>query len=274
MKDSSRSEKAATDSQGLLGTLTLGSDRLGLAAAQIALLQAIDESGSITAAAKKVGISYKTAWERIEALNNLSSRPLVERSAGGAGGGGTQITEYGRRIINGFLAMEAEHAAFLKRLSEKVSSLDDVARFMNVGTLKTSARNQFRGVVTAIRPGTVSSLVQMSIGDFLSIEVTITEESRKMMSLSVGDACFALIKSSSVLLSKEPQARVSARNRLRGTIDRITRGMVNSDVVINLGGSKSLSATITNESVDDLSLSVGDDICALIKASSVILMTE
>jgi hypothetical protein len=55
----------------------------------VALLQKVAELGSITAAARAMGISYKGAWEAIEALNNLSERPLVERSAGGSGGGGS-----------------------------------------------------------------------------------------------------------------------------------------------------------------------------------------
>ena len=49
---------------------------------QIQLLQAIEQCGSITKAAKSVGISYKTAWDRINMMNNLSDKPLVLRSAG------------------------------------------------------------------------------------------------------------------------------------------------------------------------------------------------
>ena len=53
-------------------------------ATQVELLAAVDSEGSITGAAKKVGVSYKPAWDRIDAMNNLSETPLVLRSAGGA----------------------------------------------------------------------------------------------------------------------------------------------------------------------------------------------
>ncbi|MBU2238251.1 MAG: LysR family transcriptional regulator, partial [Gammaproteobacteria bacterium] len=71
------------------------------ASAQIELLAAIDECGSISKAAKQVGISYKTAWDRIDAMNNMSAQPLVVRSTGGAHGGGTLLTELGHRVISG-----------------------------------------------------------------------------------------------------------------------------------------------------------------------------
>lgn len=59
---------------------------------RIALLAQIAELGSITRAAKAVGISYKGAWDAIDELNNLAERPLVERSVGGKGGGGARLT--------------------------------------------------------------------------------------------------------------------------------------------------------------------------------------
>jgi len=68
---------------------------------QIDLLLAIKDGGSITAAAKEVGISYKTAWDRIDAMNNLADKALVSRSAGGKKGGGTQLTQFGEDILLG-----------------------------------------------------------------------------------------------------------------------------------------------------------------------------
>ena len=58
----------------------LGGDR-------IAMLEKIDELGSITKAAKAVGVSYKTAWEMVNQINNLAAVPLVDRATGGKGGG-------------------------------------------------------------------------------------------------------------------------------------------------------------------------------------------
>jgi molybdate transport system regulatory protein len=243
-----------------------------IAAAQVALLEAIAATGSITAAARRAGISYKTAWDRVDAINNAAAQPLVQRSAGGSGGGGTVLTAFGQRIVDGFRAMEKEHAAFLERLGSEVASLDDVAGFLRVGTVRTSARNQYRGVVSQVTPGAVNAEIAIEIGAAIHLSVIVTEESRKRMALRPGVVVTALVKATDVLLSPSLDIAVSARNRLQGRIARITRGAVNSDVVVDLGEGKSISAMVTNPSVDDLGLGAGDPVCAFFKASSVILL--
>ena len=67
---------------------------------RIDLLIAIQKNGSISKAAKEVPMSYKAAWEAIEAMNNLSISPIVERETGGVGGGGTSLTPYGENLLN------------------------------------------------------------------------------------------------------------------------------------------------------------------------------
>ena len=59
---------------------------------RIELLACIAETGSISKAAKAAGMSYKTAWDAVDAMNSSSDQPLVERAAGGRGGGGTRLT--------------------------------------------------------------------------------------------------------------------------------------------------------------------------------------
>ena len=66
---------------------------------RVALLKAIVEHGSISAAARSMNMSYKKAWEAIDAMNSLSDEPLVIRSTGGSGGGGTKVTEAGREAV-------------------------------------------------------------------------------------------------------------------------------------------------------------------------------
>ena len=74
---------------GLYGNLWLNrADNKFLGGDRINLLENIDELGSITKAAKAVGVSYKTAWDTINMINNLAEKPLVDRLAGGNGGGG------------------------------------------------------------------------------------------------------------------------------------------------------------------------------------------
>lgn len=69
---------------------------------RVSLLKANQEYGSISAAARSMNMSYKKAWEAIDAMNSLSDEPLVIRTTGGSGGGGTKVTEAGEAAINLF----------------------------------------------------------------------------------------------------------------------------------------------------------------------------
>jgi molybdate transport system regulatory protein len=73
------------------------------------LLQAIDETRSITAAAARFGMSYKRGWSLIQELNAAFAKPLVETEKGGAGGGGSaRLTRLGHRILSRYREMEAD----------------------------------------------------------------------------------------------------------------------------------------------------------------------
>ena len=244
------------------------------AAAQIELLMAIDDCGSISKAAKQVGVSYKTAWDRIDAMNNMSSQPLVVRSAGGAKGGGTALTELGRQIIDGFQSLQEEHKRFVEQLGRKLHSLPDVANFMRSESMKTSARNQFRGRVVHITPGAVSAEVELDIGANQPLVATITQDSASRLGLAEGSGAVALVKASSVIISSDTAVATSARNKLSGRIARLVPGAVNSEVIIDLGSGKSVCATITNTSREELGLEAGQNACAIFKASSVILLKD
>ena len=66
---------------------------------RVTLLERIDQLGSISAAARSMKLAYRNAWLWVEAMNRLSTRPLVEKSTGGSRGGYARLTEEGRRII-------------------------------------------------------------------------------------------------------------------------------------------------------------------------------
>src|SRR5512135_732899 len=107
-----------TMSMQVMGGIWLGQDHEPvLSDVRIALLEQIGETGSISQAAKVVGISYKTAWDAVDTMNNLSGEPLVERVAGGKGGGGTLLTDTARRLIETYRLVQQEHERFLASLS-------------------------------------------------------------------------------------------------------------------------------------------------------------
>jgi len=74
------------------------------------LLDAIDEAGSISGAARAMGMSYRRAWTLVEAMNRDFRDPLVETNAGGAGGGGAGVTAAGHEALRRYRAMEEKAA--------------------------------------------------------------------------------------------------------------------------------------------------------------------
>src|SRR5689334_6137853 len=73
------------------------------------LLQAIDETASLTAAASRFGMSYKRSWMLVQELNAAFAKPLVETEKGGAGGGGgAKLTQLGHSILRRYREMEAD----------------------------------------------------------------------------------------------------------------------------------------------------------------------
>lgn len=89
---------------------------------KIALLEAIQREGSISAAARALGMSYRRAWELVAELNKIFTAPVVERVTGGNGGGGARLTELGEVLLVGFREIEAAAsraaAAHLRRLAK------------------------------------------------------------------------------------------------------------------------------------------------------------
>ena len=237
----------------------------------IELLELIDCYGSINKAAVTMGMSYKAAWSAIEAINNLAKQPIVSRQTGGNKGGGTSLTDYGRRFLHVYKSLEEEQRKFFERLEEGVEDFVQYEHLIRRFNMQTSARNQFLGKVDSIKVGAVNSEIVLDIGGQDRIVAIITNESLESMSLAVGQEAYALFKAPWVILTRETNLKTSARNHLTGTVVRISEGAVNSEVVVELAGGKLLSAVVTNESLNEMALSVDDQVCALIKASHVIL---
>lgn len=84
----------------------LGDEAHKLGPGKVRLLEAIREHGSISAAARSMGMAYRHAWELVDDLNRCFATPVVATSAGGREGGGTRITPWGEELIRRFHAME------------------------------------------------------------------------------------------------------------------------------------------------------------------------
>ncbi len=235
------------------------------------LLERIDVTGSISAAASAMGMSYKAAWEAVDAINNLSEQPLVERKTGGQKGGGTTLTLYGRRIAGAYRRLEQEREQVLKKLAQVMDDFDEYYHLIRRFDMKTSARNQFLGKIKSIKLGAINAEVVMDIGGGDTLAAVITNESVDRLSLKAGSEAYAMVKAPWVIVTTSDGFKTSARNELHGKVVRCQEGAINGEVIIELAGGKTVAAIVTNDSIKSLGLSVGVKACALIKASHVIL---
>ncbi|GAB3685457.1 TOBE domain-containing protein [Salinisphaera aquimarina] len=257
----------------LEGQLRIGPRRAAIGTRRVALLEQIALTGSLSAAAKVVGLSYKGAWDAVNAMNNLADHPLVERSAGGAGGGGSRLTPRGEQLVATYRAAEEEQRRFFERLNRRIAHLPDDVHLMERLAMMTSARNQLLGEVTAVRLGTINAEVEIALRGGDGLTAVITRASAENLGLQEGVAVVALIKASWVVVAAGDHSKtpLSTRNRLVGTVDKVATDDVASEIVIRLPGGATLAAVITRESADEMGLKKDATATALFKASSVIL---
>lgn len=256
----------------LVGRILLDTDEGSLLAEKrVQLLEAIEQGGTIQKAATQLGLSYKGAWDAVNAMNNLCDQPLVERQVGGRRGGGSQLTEQGRNLIHLYRTVEAEYQHFLDQLGEGLGDVQQLNRMMNRFSMKTSARNQFHGKVSALIQGDMSCEVRMRLDDSTEIVSVITNESAENLDLRIGTEVFALIKAPSVMLCQNEPDPETVRNRLIGVIAELQRGSLNTEVRVELAGGKSVIAVADNADCDEMKLESGQPIRAAFKATSVVL---
>ena len=81
---------------------------IALGPGKVDLLEAIERTGSISAGARELGLSYRRAWDLVDAMNHCFKNPLVARVKGGKGGGGAQLTAEGRDMLDLYRTMETK----------------------------------------------------------------------------------------------------------------------------------------------------------------------
>ncbi len=140
--------------------------------------------------------------------------------------------------------------------------------------MQVSARNQLKGTISEIKVGAVNNEVVLLLGDGEQLTTIITQESCKALGLVKGKTAVAIIKAPWVVLAKPDCGLIfSARNQFKGKVSNIIEGAVNSTVHMVTDKGVEITAIITNESLQDMKLAKGNEILALIKASSVMLAT-
>lgn len=136
--------------------------------------------------------------------------------------------------------------------------------------MKTSARNELTGKITNIIDGAVMSEVKITVSPEVTVSATVTKEGLASLGVNLNDEVTAIIKASSIIIAKEA-VKTTARNVLKGKVVEVIKGAINSEVKLSLG-TAIISAIVTNDAIEDLSIKVSEDAYAIIKASSVILI--
>jgi molybdate transport system regulatory protein len=262
------------------GRLWLSVDEVAfLGEERIALLEQIEQRGSITQAAKAVGVSYKAAWDAVDAMNNLAPAPVVATATGGRGGGGTRLTEAGKRLIDAYRTIAAEYERFLAGvnaalgdtggvLGDSDSALDLLRRL----ALRTSARNQFVGRIAAVTVRTVDAEVTLALPGGEQITAGVTNESVELLGLKPGRRVWALVKAVGVDILATPPADLPPRsNVLCGRVERILHGDGPAEVVIALGSGVTVRGVTTDARLAALGIREQGEACAAFPAAAVII---
>jgi molybdate transport system regulatory protein len=82
---------------------------------KIALLENIEQHGSISAAGRAMDMSYKRAWDLVDEINRICRQPVVERQTGGKNGGGAALTAFGEALVERYRRIERDAASAVKK---------------------------------------------------------------------------------------------------------------------------------------------------------------
>jgi len=97
--------------------------QIAIGPGKVDLLEAIAETGSISAAARRFGMSYRRAWQLIDQMNRALVRPVVETATGGSHGGGTRLTKTGEELVRRYRTME---------ISARTAATEDIAALLRM----------------------------------------------------------------------------------------------------------------------------------------------
>jgi len=237
-----------------------------LSVKKVALLENVRDYGSITKAAKALGITYKTAWNWIEKMNALSPSSLVQKVSGGKDGGGTIITVYAKELIRLYHKVNALHQKHLEALQDSFSHIEDdimqkTFSFSGLNAEIVEVQAQDKNVELTLKLKCGLNIIAYSSLPFIEINA-----------IKVGSEVVALVESDAVSLSKVDKKEISSRNRLKVKIvDTVFEG---KDVLLTLmlSENENLTSRITLKSFQDLQLQKQDMVMAMFKAYNVTLL--
>ena len=168
---------------------------------RVEVLRGIEQLGSISESARANGVSYKAAWQAIETLNNLAGVALLQKSVGGAGGGGAKLTSAGRALLYAadHLANARKTALAELRARGQVghASMSNIA---GIG-LRTSMRNQLPCFIRQIDYASGAPRIWLELADGQRLSSRVTRESLELLGLKIDMPVLALCKATAVTIA-------------------------------------------------------------------------
>jgi len=238
---------------------------------RIELLKRVQQTGSISQGAKLAGISYKSAWDAINEMNQMADETLVERATGGKGGGGAALTRYGERLIQLFQLMEQIQQKAFDALQQDTLPLDSLLAAIARFSLQTSARNQLFGTVVSNDAQQVVQHLLIQLADGVTqLNVALTQRSADRLQLAAGKEVLVLIKAPWIRISRDA---AQDDNQLAATVSAIEPGEQMSEVLMKLASGETLCATLSNDQLQQLRLQPGDAVIASFNAEHAIVAT-
>lgn len=238
---------------------------------RIELLKRVQQTGSISQGAKLAGISYKSAWDAINEMNQMADETLVERATGGKGGGGATLTRYGERLIQLFQLMEQIQQKAFDALQQDTLPLDSLLAAIARFSLQTSARNQLFGTVVSNDAQQVVQHLLIQLADGVTqLNVALTQRSANRLQLAAGKEVLVLIKAPWIRISRDA---AQDDNQLAATVSAIEPGEQMSEVLMKLASGETLCATLSNDQLQQLRLQPGDAVIASFNAEHAIVAT-
>lgn len=249
-----------------------GHEKKNVGRERIALLEAVGRTGSISAAARAVGLSYKAAWDGLDAIQNLVSEPLLERNTGGRQGGGATLTPAGIQFIETFHRLEAGLATLLNEAETSFSSFGlSPSGLLQGFMMRTSARNIFSGTVETIRIEKPAAYLTLRIAPDFALTAQITTASLEALGLVAGRPVAALIKAPFVHIFITPEEAPENFNTYPVKIRHIESGDTTIEVVADIGKERTIVTTINKDKAPVLH--EGATVIAAIDPNDIIIAT-
>jgi molybdate transport system regulatory protein len=244
-------------------------DKNFLGRGRIELLHKIIQTGSINAAAKEMKMSYKAAWERLNSMNALAGKPILQRQTGGKGGGGTTLTEYAYELIQTYERLDELHRQFINRFSEAGENPQLLSKILQRTFLTTSARNQIPAIISSIQTDELSSIIGLKLFNKTQIYALITSKSVQNMNLAVDAEVYAVIKSNDIKINRQKPKESLHVNVIEGEIINIESTQKQLEITLKVDEKTQFTTLMKQD--PEIVFSVGETAYATVSYDNILI---